>query len=114
MARRTHFHTWFYFDPVAYLSFFLLINNRKILGNQRPTGSVRFIWTLGLLVALAIMGSAAFYVAWNKTWGDVPFGRYALIGFGILLVCGHYSLKISKANAKLNAMDLKLQRLAKK
>ena len=100
--------------PVAYLSFFLLINNRKILGNQRPTGSVRFIWNLGLLVALAIMGSAAFYVAWNKTWGDVPFGRYALIGFGILLVCGHYSLKISKANAKLNAMDLKLQRLAKK
>ena len=100
--------------PVAYLSFFLLINNRKILGKQRPTGSVRFIWNLGLLVALAIMGSAAFYVAWNKTWGDVPFGRYALIGFGILLVCGHYSLKISKANAKLNAMDLKLQRLAKK
>ncbi len=100
--------------PVAYLSFFLLINNRKILGKQRPTGSVRFIWNLGLLIALAIMGSAAFYVAWNKTWGDVPFGRYALIGFGILLVCGHYSLKISKANAKLNAMDLKLQRLAKK
>ncbi len=100
--------------PVAYLSFFLLINNRKILGKQRPTGSVRFIWNLGLLVALAIMGSAAFYVAWNKTWGDVPFGRYALIGFGILLVCGHFSLKISKANAKLNAMDLKLQRLAKK
>ena len=100
--------------PVAYLSFFLLINNRKILGKQRPTGSVRFIWNLGLLIALAIMGSAAFYVAWNKTWGDVPFGRYALIGFGILLVCGHFSLKISKANAKLNAMDLKLQRLAKK
>ena len=100
--------------PVAYLSFFLLINNRKILGKQRPTGSVRFIWNLGLLIALAIMGTAAFYVAWNKTWGDVPFGRYALIGFGILLVCGHYSLKISKANAKLNAMDLKLQRLDKK
>ena len=100
--------------PVAYLSFFLLINNRKILGKQRPAGAVRFIWNLGLLIALAIMGTAAFYVAWNKTWGDVPFGRYALIGFGILLICGHYSLKISKANAKLNAMDLKLQRLDKK
>ena len=100
--------------PVAYLSFFLLINNRKILGKQRPAGSVRFIWNLGLLIALAIMGSAAFYVAWNKTWGDIPFGRYALIGFGILLVCGHYSLKNSKLSAKLNAIDLKLQRLDKK
>jgi hypothetical protein len=100
--------------PVAYLSFFLLINNKKILGKQRPVGIARFIWNTGLLIALAIMGTAAFYVAWNKTWGDIPFGRYALIGFGILLICGHYSLKISKATAKLNAMDLKLQRLDKK
>jgi hypothetical protein len=100
--------------PVAYLSFFLLINNKKILGKQRPMGVARFIWNTGLLIALAIMGTAAFYVAWNKTWGDIPFGRYALIGFGILLICGHYSLKISKATAKLNAMDLKVQRLDKK
>ena len=100
--------------PVAYLSFFLLINNKKILGKQRPMGVARFIWNTGLLIALAIMGTAAFYVAWNKTWGDIPFGRYALIGFGILLICGHYSLKISKSTAKLNAMDLKVQRLDKK
>ena len=99
--------------PVAYLSFFLLINNRKILGKQRPSGAIRFIWNIGLIIALAIMGSAATFVAWNKTWGDVPFGRYALIGFGILLVCGHFSLKNSKLAAKVNAMDLKLQRLDK-
>jgi hypothetical protein len=99
--------------PVAYLSFFLLINNRKILGKQRPSGAIRFIWNVGLIIALAIMGSAATFVAWNKTWGDVPFGRYALIGFGILLVCGHFSLKNSKLAAKVNAMDLKLQRLDK-
>tara|TARA_B100001057_G_scaffold206900_1_gene207656 strand:- start:7402 stop:9120 length:1719 start_codon:yes stop_codon:yes gene_type:complete len=99
--------------PVAYLSFFLLINNRKILGKQRPSGAIRFIWNIGLIMALAIMGSAATFVAWNKTWGDVPFGRYALIGFGILLVCGHFSLKNSKLTAKVNAMDLKLQRLDK-
>ena len=100
--------------PVAYLSFFLLINNRKILGKQRPAGAGRFIWNLGLLIALAVMGSAAFLTAWNKTLEGFPVGRYALIGFGILLICGHYSLKISKANAKLNAIDLKLQRLDKK
>ena len=29
----------------------------------------------------------------TKPWGDIQFGRYALIAFGILLVIGDYSLK---------------------
>jgi hypothetical protein len=99
--------------PVAYLSFFLLINSKKVLGKNRPTGKGRFIWNAGLLVALAVMGSAAFLTAWNKTWGDIPFGRYALIGFGIMLIIGHFHLKHAKLAAKLNALDLKQQKLEK-
>jgi len=99
--------------PVAYLSFFLLINSKKVLGKNRPTGRGRFIWNTGLLVALAVMGSAAFLTAWNKTWGDIPFGRYALIGFGIMLIIGHFHLKHAKLAAKLNALDLKQQKLEK-
>ena len=60
------------------------------------------------------MGSAAFYVAWNKTWGDVPFGRIALIAFGILLIIGHFTRKNAKLETKLNALDLKLQKLDRK
>ncbi len=100
--------------PVAYLSFFLLMNSKKVLGRERPAGTLRWIWNCGLVVALVIMGTAAFYVAWNKTWGEIPFGRYALIGFGILLICGHFSLKNAKLSAKINALDLKLQRAEKK
>jgi hypothetical protein len=99
--------------PVAYLSFFLLINSKKVLGRNRPAGAGRFIWNAGLLVALAVMGSAAFLTAWNKTWGDIPFGRYALIGFGIMLIIGHFHLKNAKLAAKLNALDLKQQKLEK-
>ena len=100
--------------PVAYLSFFLLINNKKVLGKNRPSGTGRLIWNAGLLVALAVMGSAALLTAWNKTWGDIPFGRYALIGFGIMLIIGHFHLKNSKLSAKVNSLDLKLQKLEKK
>jgi hypothetical protein len=100
--------------PVAYLSFFLLINSKKVLEKNRPTGRGRFIWNAGLLVALAVMGSAAFLTAWNKTWGGQPFGRYALIGFGIMLIMGHFHLKNTKLAAKMNALDLKLQKLEKK
>ena len=99
--------------PVAYLSFFLLINNRKVLGKDRPKGTARWIWNTALLIALAIMGSAAFLTAWNKTLEGLPVGRYALIIFGVLLIIGHFHLKNSKLAAKVNTLDLKQQKLEK-
>ena len=99
--------------PVAYLSFFLLINSKKVLGRERPQGFGRIIWNIGLLFSLSIMGTAAFYVAWNKSWGDIPFGRIALIGFGILLLIGHFSLQNKKLIKKSEAIDLKIQQLKK-
>ena len=60
------------------------------------------------------MGSAAFYVAWNKSWGEIQFGRIALIGFGIILIIGHFSLQSKKLLKKTEAMDLKIQQLKKK
>ena len=100
--------------PVAYLSFFLLINSKKVLGRERPKGLGRVIWNIGLILSLGIMGTAAFYVAWNKSWGDIQFGRIALIGFGILLLIGHFGLQNKKLLKKTEAMDLKFQQLKKK
>ena len=100
--------------PVAYLSFFLLINSKKVLGRERPKGIGRVIWNIGLILSLSIMGTAAFYVAWNKSWGEIPFGRIALVGFGVLLVIGHFSLQSRKMGRKIEAMDLKLQQVKRK
>lgn len=99
--------------PVAYLSFLLLINNKVILGRECPSGKARWIWNSGLLVSLGVMGSAAFYVAWNKTWGEIAFGRIALITFGVLLVLGHYSLKTKKISNKVEGLEMRFQRLAR-
>ena len=100
--------------PVAYLSFFLLINSKKVLGRERPKGIGRVIWNTGLILSLTIMGTAAFYVAWNKSWGEIPFGRIALIGFGVLLLIGHFSLQSKKTGKKIEAMDLKIQQIKRK
>ena len=96
--------------PVAYLSFFLLMNSKKVLGRERPSGGFRLIWNAGMLFALAIMGTAAVYVAWNKKWGDVAFGKYALIIYGVLLVIGHFHLKTTRLEKKVAAMDSRLRR----
>ena len=100
--------------PVAYLSFFLLINSKKVLGRERPKGIGRVIWNTGLILSLTIMGTAAFYVAWNKSWGGIPFGRIALIGFGVLLLIGHFSLQSKKMRKKIEAMDLKILQIKRK
>ena len=100
--------------PVAYLSFFLLINSKKVLGRERPKGIGRVIWNTGLILSLTIMGTAAFYVAWNKSWGEIPFGRIALIGFGVLLLIGHFSLQSKKMRKKIEAMDLKILQIKRK
>ena len=66
-----------------------------------------------LIISLFIMGTAAFYVAWNKNWGEYPIGKIAIIGFGILLLIGHFSLKNNKLSKQIEALNFKIQQLSK-
>jgi hypothetical protein len=100
--------------PVAYLSFFLLMNNIQVLGRERPQGTSRIIWNLFMLLALGLMGTAAMYVAWNKSWGPVPFGKIALISFGVLMLIGHFTLKNKKLAKKVEGLEMKISRLGDK
>ena len=54
-----------------------------------------------MFLALLVMGSSAFYVAWQKEWGVFPVGKFALISFGILLIIGHFSLQNKKLSKKI-------------
>jgi len=100
--------------PVAYLSFFLLMNNIQVLGRERPQGTSRLIWNLFMLLALGLMGTAALYVAWNKSWGPVPFGKIALVSFGVLMLIGHFTLKNKKLAKKVEGLEMKISRLGDK
>lgn len=100
--------------PVAYLSFFLLMNNIQILGRERPQGTSRLIWNLFMLLAFGLMGTAALYVAWNKSWGPVPLGKIALISFGVLILIGHFTLKNKKLAKKVAGLEMKISRLGER
>jgi Mn2+/Fe2+ NRAMP family transporter len=52
--------------PIAYLTFFLLMNQRSLLGDQMPTGRSRVVWNLLMLVAASIATAASLYMVWLK------------------------------------------------
>ena len=46
--------------PIAYIAFFCLMNNRRVLGDAMPTGATRIVWNIlmGVGVSLAVIGAA--------------------------------------------------------
>ncbi|TWU01774.1 divalent metal cation transporter [Neorhodopirellula pilleata] len=43
--------------PIAYVTFFLMMNSDRILGDERPTGGSRLVWNI--LMGLAVLGATA-------------------------------------------------------
>jgi hypothetical protein len=79
--------------PVAYVTFFMMMNSKSLLGDKMPTGGRRVLWNILMGIAVLIMGSAAVWTAWGKTMtvgGTViPFGRILLLAFVGLAVIVH-------------------------
>jgi len=57
--------------PIAYLTFFLLINQRDLLGDAMPRGNSRLIWNGLMSLCLVIFGGASAFMLWTKggVWG---------------------------------------------
>lgn len=64
--------------PIAYLSFFLLLNQRKLLGDAFPQGRRRFAWNLlmGVTLAVVVGASGFMLVAKGGTPGLVAAGVF--------------------------------------
>ena len=43
--------------PIAYISFFALMNSRRLLGDEKPTGRRMFVWNL--LMGIGVLGAIA-------------------------------------------------------
>lgn len=74
--------------PIAYATFFLMMNNRAIMGNTMPSGGRRVAWNtlMGVAVSLAAFGSV--WSIWNKAqW----IGIAALAIFLLLVFVVHFA-----------------------
>lgn len=45
----------FFFIPIAYITFFVLMNNKRFLGDDRPAGVRRWLWNGGMITAILVV-----------------------------------------------------------
>jgi hypothetical protein len=80
--------------PIAYFTFFLLMNSRSALGSELPTGTRRLTWNTLMLAATGLVTFAVVWVTRRTAKFDVPLDTLpdniavatTLIGRGILIV----------------------------
>jgi hypothetical protein len=93
--------------PVAFLAFFLMMNSRKLLGENLPAGRKRATWNVLMGITLAVTGTASIATAWGKSLvvggAALPIGKMFIIGYSIAIVIGHYYLKNKLRNEERQA-----------
>ena len=74
------------FLPIAYLSFLIMFNSKKILGDQLLPSSKRNKYNILIAASFIITALASGWTAWNKSIADVPVGKIFLIVFIVLII----------------------------
>ncbi len=73
--------------PVAYVTFALLLNSKKLLGNDMPTGSTRVVVNTLVFTAASIATIAAAYMIWLNAGG---LGLAGMAALGLLGLAGQF------------------------
>jgi len=72
--------------PVAYLTFFLMMNQRSLLGSNMPRGGKRVVWNILMGMATALAAFASIWCIWTKIrW----YGLAVIVTFTSLVVVVH-------------------------
>jgi Mn2+/Fe2+ NRAMP family transporter len=91
--------------PIAYITFFLMMNSKRILGDEKPTGVSMLIWNVLMIfsvIGAIIAASAAIYEkAMNRSNAYAfPAIMGLLVIFLIALVAGHFLRNPTASTAK--------------
>ena len=72
--------------PIAYFTFLLMMNSRRVLGDKRPTGRKRVIWNILMIGATGIATFGSVWVLNGKSKADGFAGQAATGGLIFLVV----------------------------
>jgi len=82
--------------PIAYIAFVLLLNQKRILGDEMPAGGSRIRWNVLTITCTLIATVLALWAMWIK------IGWYTIVAVGVflvLVVVGHFLRKPKSARA---------------
>lgn len=88
--------------PIAYFTFFLMMNSRRVLGDKRPTGSKRVIWNILMIGSTGIATFGSVWVLNGKSKADGFAGQAAtggLIFLVVLFLVGVISFVVKESKA---------------
>jgi Mn2+/Fe2+ NRAMP family transporter len=74
--------------PLAYLTFFLLMNQRSLLGADMPRGMRRVVWNALMFVSAGVATAGSFYMAYQKAGYG---GLAAIVGILLLATVVHFN-----------------------
>lgn len=74
--------------PIAYVTFFLLMNSRKLLGDSMPRGAARVRWNVLMGLATTIATLSSIWGLYGKQFYGWPIGNIALGLLAVLLLVG--------------------------
>ena len=67
--------------PIAYFTFYLMMNSKSLLGDNLPTGGKRIAWNVLMGIA-AVMAAIGSYVSINAS----PYKRFGFTGLGLFIL----------------------------
>jgi len=95
--------------PVAYIAFFLMMNQKKFMKDDLPTGLARVVWNVLMSASVLLTAALSFWCLWDKggligdKWLGVGrnagsyMGLAVFVGFGVLVMVVHFVRKRKEA-----------------
>lgn len=89
--------------PIAYVTFFLMMNSRRILGDEKPTGTSMVIWNVLMIFSVVGAIAAAATAIYDKAMDQQhPLAYYIIVAllvlYSIVLVGGFFMRRPAQQN----------------
>ena len=93
--------------PIAYTTFFMMMNNKKIMGDERPEGGRRILWNILMGVSCIVVIVAVIATIYQKV-GDEKTGTLVLgmvVVYVIAVILGFVMKKPAPIEAATEAVN---------